>query len=77
MHEGYGTHCVCVTVLATTYVYLVYTSKVRQCRVSCRLRIVWILLKTFHSGDIALFACPPNVIHHCKLEALMYMHFGL
>ena len=48
----------CVTVLAATY--LVYMSKVRWQIVSCRLLkicIVQTLLKTFPSGDMALFSC--------------------
>ena len=47
-----------VTVLAATY--LIYTSKVRQYPVSrtlLKIRIVWTLLKTFCSGDMASFAC--------------------
>ena len=47
-----------VTVLVATY--LVYMSKVRQHTASCRLlkiHIVWTSLKTFPSGDMALFAC--------------------
>ena len=68
MREGYGSHSVClsvglcvylsVTTLAATY--LVYMSKVRRHSVSCRLLkicIVWTSLKTFCSGDMALFAC--------------------
>ena len=66
MRKGYGSCfvclsvCVCVsaTVLAATY--LVHMSKVRWHTVSCRLLtiyIVWILLKTFPSGDMALYAC--------------------
>ena len=46
-----------VTALAATY--MVYVSKVRRHTVSCRLIkicIVWTLLKTFHLGDMALFA---------------------
>ena len=56
--------CVCVSVSVSVTVlvatYLVYMSKVRWHTVFCRLlkiRIVWTLLKTFPSGDMALFAC--------------------
>ena len=47
-----------VTALAATY--LVYMSNVRRYTVSCRLLevcIVYTLLKTFYSGDMASFAC--------------------
>ena len=39
MHKGYGSCFMCpsVTMLAATYMYLVYMSKTRQCIVSCRL----------------------------------------
>ena len=60
MREGYGSCSVSVSVTALAATYLVYTSKVRWYRVSCRLLnvcIVWILLKTFCSGDMASFAC--------------------
>ena len=61
MCEGYNSRfvsvCVSVTVLVATYP--VYMSKVRRHTVSCRLlkiHIVWTSLKTFPSGDMALFA---------------------
>ena len=37
MREGYGSHCVCVSVTALAAIYLVYTSKMWQHTVSCRL----------------------------------------
>ena len=64
MYEGYGSRFVCVsiclslTALAATY--LVYTYKMRRYTVSCRflqICIVRTLLKTFCSGDVALFVC--------------------
>ena len=60
MHKGYGSRFVCVSVTTLTATYLVYTTKVRQYRVSGRLlkiRIVWTSLKTLCSGDMASFAC--------------------
>ena len=59
------TRCVCMCVCVCLHVllvatYLVYMSKVRSHTVSCRLlkvHTVWTSLKTFHSGDMALFAC--------------------
>ena len=60
MRKDYDGRFVCVSVTAT---YLVYTSKVRQYTVSCRLlklNIVWTSLKTFRSGDMAAFACPDD-----------------
>ena len=68
MHKGYSSRfvhlsvCLSVYVSVTTLVatYLFYMSKVRWHTVSCGILkkyIVWILLKTFPSGDMALFAC--------------------
>ena len=67
MCEGYGSHFVCVCVRVCIYVsvtvlvatYLVYMAKVRWHTISYRLLkicIVGTLLKTFPSGDMALFA---------------------
>ena len=58
-----------VTVLPATY--LVYVSKVRQHTVSCRLLkicIVWTLLKTFRSGDMAIFACHDDLATRLFLD---------
>ena len=63
MCEGYGSRvcvCVCVCIILLAVTYLDYISKVRRHTVSCgllKICIVWTLLKTFHSGDMALFAC--------------------
>ena len=51
---------VCLSVIALPATYMVYVSKVRRHTVSCRLLkicIMWTLLKTFHSGDMAIFSC--------------------
>ena len=50
----------CLSVTALAAAYLVFMSKVRRYRVSCRLlqiRIAWTSLKTLRSGDMASFAC--------------------
>ena len=47
-----------------------YMSKVRQLTVSCgllKIWIVWTSLKTFRSGDMALFACH----HDCQLGSIL------
>ena len=52
--------CVCLSVTMLAATYLGYMSKVRQYRLSSRLLkicIMWTSLKTFRSGDMALFAC--------------------
>lgn len=45
-----------VSVTMLTAAYLVYMSEVRQCQVSLKkIRIVWTLLISFHSGGMPLF----------------------
>ena len=53
--------CVCLLIYhASGYIPGLHVQSQRQHTVSCRhlkICIVWILLKTFRSGDVALFTC--------------------
>ena len=55
MGEGYGSHfvCVCVSVTVLAATYLVLCPKWGD--IQFLVGIVWTLLKTFRSGDMALF----------------------
>ena len=66
MREGYSSRfvseyvCVCVCMCYRTSGYIPGLYVQSEAAYSCRLLkicIVWTSLKTFHSGDMALFAC--------------------
>ena len=51
--------CVYLSYHTSSYIHLVYMSKVRRHTVSCRLLkdVMWTFLETFCLRDVALFAC--------------------
>ena len=65
MHKGYGSHCACLSVClcvwyrASGYIpgLCVLNEVAAVSRRILKICIVWTSLKTFHSGDMVLFAC--------------------